>query len=345
MVQCTEECGMFERWQDFVGLLSIVRGYDKLEDIVLLGTRGFFVDKAVEQIVSYYVDEAFRVLDFQKIDYQDEGLDKFQQACSTMPSLSNKRVVLVENIDKKAAKQITEEFPKDSDHLKLVLTTKQDVKEIKLPKGSHRFNFKPLKKNDLMKFIRTYLNSYDKKVELKGRDYNNIEMIIDLSGYLDEYRQYNIYNLTNDLQKVIAYDEGSGISEEGIQAAMSDSLEMAIWDMLDEVAAGKKAEALEHLSGLLQGGDPPERLMAQIVGKMEQVYIVKEMTDVGWTLSQIEKVIKIPNYPLKKAYRIRGFHRLDTLKEVIMKAYQTDIDVKTGKLDRQAALELLVLSF
>lgn len=337
---------MLTRWQDFSKLISLETGNDDLEDIVLLGgEEDFFVGQAVDRIVDFYTDKTSRLTDFASIDYQEKGLEGFEQACTTLPILAKKRLVLVKNIDKKAAGEIGKLLPKNRDLLKLVLTSKQDVKSIRLPKRSHRFSFEPLSRRDLINFIGSFLNTRGKKLQRRGEDYANINMIIDLSGYLDRHRQYKLYNLTNDLEKIVSYDKGEKISEEAIQAAMSDSLDLAIWDMLDEAVAGKKTQALEHLSALLQGGQAPEFLISQLVRKMEQVYIVKEMTDEGWTLKQVQAVTRIPFFMLQKAYRIRRLHDLDKLKDLIVRAYQTDFDIKTGNIDRRLGLELLVLSF
>lgn len=338
---------MEKDWPDFVKLINPKTGDDDLENTVLLGgPEDFFVRQAVDRIVGFYTDEMSKSFDLELIDYEEQGIGNLKEACQTAPIFSKKRLVVVKNLDKKGAKEVIDAVGKKPDYTKLVLTTKIPVNELALNKKAQLFSFEPLRGTRLNRFIASFLGSRGKSINPNDRNQMpKLRMIAELSGYTNRNLEYNLYNLVMDLEKVAAYDRGPEVSQEAIEAGLSKGQEMAIWDMIEESVQGRKQEAMEHLSSLLQGGDSPENIMAQLVRKIEQIYMVKELTDAGYTMHQIEKTLKIPGFQVKKAYNVRTQHSYEKLRQVMMRAYETDVDIKTGKMDKELGLELLVLSF
>ena len=200
------------------------------------------------------------------------------------------------------------------------------------------YDFQPLKDGQLKSFI-------EKRFNLAGKTYaaSVINLIMSESGYGNKAIEYSLYNLENDLKKIIAH---SGNSSEITAADVSDIIaanpENNVFAMLDAIGRNRKDEAFRLLHNLLDAGTPIFNLLRLITNQLELILSVKEMKDEGLKISAIQKTLGVHQFRIKKAMAVTGLYSMNDLKCALCAAYEVDENIKTGLLEGHLALEYFI---
>lgn len=101
------------------------------------------------------------------------------------------------------------------------------------------YEFDTLSESDLIKFI-------IKRIKLAGKtcQANVIEEFIENSGYYNKETDYTLYNLENDLKKIIAYAADDEIIMQDVLSVISGSLETYIFALIDSISTEKKVRPI-----------------------------------------------------------------------------------------------------
>lgn len=324
--------------------------------VLLCGEEQYLVHWAAELLVKKYVNQATATLDFTKLDPEGITVEKIRESCETLCMLSEKRVVLVpefppalgeklKGFSESDEKDLTQYFEELPDTCMLIITAgPPDSKKRKKSRiqtaVSHCgtvYDFGPLSGAQLRSFIM-------KRFKASGKVCRNsvIDMLIQDSGYGNKEIDYNLYNLENDIRKIIAHSNGDEIVSSDVALTISTNLETNVFAMLDAISRNRKDEAYRLLHNLLTGGESIYGLLALITSQLELILEVKEMREEGLGLSQIHKLLGIHEFRIKKAMSVTEKYSLDGLKRILSKAYEIDGNIKTGLLDQTLALELFI---
>ena len=169
-----------------------------------------------------------------------------------------------------------------------------------------------------------------------------IDLLIQDSGYGNKDIEYNLYNLENDIKKIIAHSNGDEILSSDVALTISTNLETNVFAMLDAVSRNRKDEAYRLLHNLMVSGEGVFRLLALISSQLELILEVKEMREAGMGLSQMQKQLGIHEFRIKKAMSVTEKYSTDRLKHVLSGAYAIDGNIKSGLLEPGLALELFI---
>lgn len=197
------------------------------------------------------------------------------------------------------------------------------------------YDFQPLKDKQLHGFI-------EKRLRASGKNYRPsvVSAIISNSGYGNKAINYSLYNLDNDLKKVIAYS-GEEITAYDVGAVLSVNPENNVFAMLDAIGRNRKDEALRLLYNLLESGTTVFSLLRMITGQLELILSIKEMKENGMNLTQIQKKLGVHQFRVKKAAAVGGNCSVSYLKNILSEAYQVDEHIKTGLFDGAAGAGIL----
>ena len=200
------------------------------------------------------------------------------------------------------------------------------------------YDFQGLKDNMLRSFI-------EKRFRAAGKTYSSsvINMIIAESGYGNKAIDYTLYNLENDLKKIIAHCGGSNeVTAADVSDILSTNPENDVFAMLDAIGRNRKDEAFRLLNNLIEAGTPVFNLLRLITSQLELVLAVKEMKDEGMTLNAIQKKLGIHQFRIKKAMAVTGQYSMGDLRKTLCAAYDVDENIKTGLLESTMALEFFI---
>ena len=346
--------------------------------VVLCGSEEYLVDFYAKRLIDRYVSEASAVMDLATIERDKATAADIIGHLETVPFMSERKVVFLPEffdnrgrmpkvIDKSPTekKELVEQLEKIDPATTLLLITAADPSDYKAErllkdseiykavskqgrKGIGRvYDFGPLNRRQLSGFI-------EKRLRASGKSYSPglVSLLIRETGYESKDTGYGLYELDNDLHKIIAYcGDAPEIRSEDVSEVIGESPEKNVFRMIDALAAGRKDEALRLLHYLLRDGEPDMSVLARITEQLEIMLTACEMKDDGKSLAEIQKTLqggylgrgkRIAAYRTKKALESGSRMGTAKLRAALAGGYQVEKNVKSGLMPGRLALEYFI---
>lgn len=324
--------------------------------VLLCGSEEYLIDWYKEVLIKKYVSEAVKSMDLTVIQGDDLSFENIRDSAETVSIMSERKVVLIPDFlpaEGKTAKGFKEEdLEKFSEYIgripqnSMIIMTVREQDDVKRKKNKIRdaiekygkiYDFQQLSEKQLRGFIEKRL----KKAE-KNFDHSIIEMIISESGYGNKAVNYRLYNLDNDLKKIIAHSRGKNVQASDVREVMAVNPENNVFAMLDAIGKNKKDEAFLMLHNLLDNGTPVFNLLRLITGQLELMLEVKEMKEEGIKTSDMQRILGVHQFRIKKALSACSGYRMSSLRKILSEAYSVDENIKTGLFEDSLALEYFI---
>ena len=150
--------------------------------------------------------------------------------------------------------------------------------------------------------------------------------------------------LDQEIGKLLLYAHGRPVEPEDIEALVSRARETSIFDLVDAVGQRQTDRALRLLHRLLEDGEPPLYLLTMLARQVRILIQVSELQDQGLTESEIAARLKLHPYVVKKGrVQARNF-QMAQLEAAHRRLVQTDLSIKTSKVEEVLALDALVVA-
>lgn len=338
--------------------------------VVLHGEEQYLVDFYVSALVKKYVSEASKSLDFAELDRESLTVDEVIENLETVSILSERKVVVIrdfidakgrlpKNLEQKGSgSNALEAFLGYADNMPdgalLILTAakQEDTRAAsrraysalvgKIARNGSAYDFMPLNHGQLCGFI-------EKRFNMAGKAYRPavVEGIIRECGYDNKNIDYGLYELDNDLKKVIAHSgTRREVTRDDIAGVITANPENDVFGMIDAIADQRKDRAMKLLHNLLADGESEYGILALLTRQLEIMLIVREMKDEGLPQKEIfgalAKSHNAKDFVVKNALRSSGrFTTLD-LKRILSSAYAIDMNIKSGLYDGALAFEVFI---
>jgi DNA polymerase-3 subunit delta len=152
--------------------------------------------------------------------------------------------------------------------------------------------------------------------------------------------------LAGEIDKLTTYALGRTITVQDVDELVSGATDQMVWDLTDAIIEGRTDRALAVLRQMtVSGSRPPQVLTFMIVRQYRQLLIAQALLQDGLGPSQIAAETGVRSeYPLRKLIERAGSHPAAALEKAYRQLLESDVAVKTGVLDAQPALEMLVVS-
>jgi len=320
--------------------------------VLLCGKEQYLVQWSINMIINKYVNKATESLDITRIDSEKASVNAIIESCETLSMFSEKRVVILPDFTplwQKNTKGFSEadeeslcEYIKDMPQgTILILTCNTPDKRRKLYRTiatvGKVYEFDTLQQKDLENFIVKRFKAADKICKTVV-----IEELITLSGYYHNEADYTLFNLENDLKKIIAHSKGQEIMPADVLSTVSGNMETNVFAMVDAMSRGRKDEAYRLLFNIIAAGENVYKLLSLIVSQFELILQVKELRSEGKNQDNIASILGIHPFRVKKAWSFGESYSVKSIKEILLKAYQVDNNIKTGLLEQNLALEMFI---
>jgi DNA polymerase III subunit delta len=152
----------------------------------------------------------------------------------------------------------------------------------------------------------------------------------------------DLHSMSNEINKLVAYTAGRQIEEKDIRMVVSASQEADIFAMVDAILDRKSGPAEQILQKLLQNGVVPPQILALLARQVQMMIQVKDLKGLKKAGSEIQAKIGIFNsFAYEKIAARAERYSPDRLKEIYQSLLETDLALKTGKMDGDLALNLL----
>jgi DNA polymerase-3 subunit delta len=132
------------------------------------------------------------------------------------------------------------------------------------------------------------------------------------------------------------------ISVSDVKLLVKPKIETDIFKTIDALAQKNKKQALDLLYKHLENGDSPLYLLSMIGYQFRNLLIVKELIEKNKPYNLIIQKSGLHPFVVKKSYFQARQFTFPELKKIYQNIFQVDLDVKTGKIEQEMALDLLV---
>jgi len=324
---------------------------------VLIGEDDFSLRQALEEIKKSIGDTTALMSNTTVFDGKTVTPELLRAACDSMPFLSEKRLVIVEGLlDKFESKRETGKKKSSAKNNKVeeFLSFANAVKnpppftELVIT-GGKISDRNPLLQ-ELMKIIKvkvfpvlkgTQINQWiEKRVvsQTKGKKISPkaVALMVRLVGN-------DLWTMSNEVDKLILYTGDRDIAEEDVKVVVSNAQEAGVFAMVDAIIEQRIGAAQELLQQLFKQGMAPSQILVMISRQVRIIYQVREMRAAGKQRGEMMgKLGLTSDFVLRKAWEQADRYSPARIKEVYHQLLEADISIKTGKVEGELALDILI---
>ena len=317
----------------------------------MYGPEEYLTEWAAGSLVKRFVNPASEALDYVVLA-DDCTSDQIIEAAGTFSIFSERKVVWARDFAPLSSANPRGFSASDRERLKeyirnpnegtlLIFSTAEPedkselVKELK--KNCRCYFFDKLDYPQLAAFAEKRFRAAGVYI---GRD--TLKYLIDETGYYNKETEYRIFNLENDIKKIIAYSDGVRITEEDVSATLNGDMDTFVFNFLDAISGNRKDTAFGLLHNILASESDVFSIIGLLVNHFELVLEVREFREEGMSLPAITSKLKIHEFRVKKAMGFAEKFTAEKLRSILSQLYETDRNIKTGALEQNLALELLV---
>lgn len=152
-------------------------------------------------------------------------------------------------------------------------------------------------------------------------------------------------NIDRELEKLLCYCmEKEAIETADVQAVCTYQTVNKIFDMVNAVAEKNQKKALSLYYDLLALKEPPMRILFLIARQFQILLQVKELSQKGYDKKFIASQVGIPEFAVRRNQSQAGSFTSGKLIEAVAQCVEMEEAVKTGNINDQMAVELLIIS-
>lgn len=309
------------------------------------GSEQFLMEHKLKSIKNRLVDGDFKELNHSLLDGKKITAADIARETAAVPVMADRRMVVVKNsgifsnaktADFAAVCKLIGELP---DYLCLIFTEREfDKKKEKnldtLKKHGEAVKFDPLSEVQLERWLEKLFEDNGKTI-----------LRCDISTMLSLCGQ-NMAVLFNETAKLLSYiGEHTKITAEDIASVVSKSTEARIFDVIDNIALGKSKNVFDELYALKSMGENPSTVLSLISSRLGELLTVKQLISDKMSRDKIAEYLepKRPAFVVGKLEEQGRRLSEDYLIKMTLKGPEYTAAVRSGKLDKWAAVEMYAL--
>jgi DNA polymerase-3 subunit delta len=311
------------------------------------GKDEFTQAETLSQLKSGLGDPAMVDLNTTLFDGRTVRLGELMHVCNTLPFLAEKRLVIVENLLEHLGGKGRE---KERDALleylpQLPATTRLVLLERKTLSSKNRF----------IKLAKSSSMGYEKSFQAPqggGLERWIVKRVEDHGGAIHPHAAAllatdvgeDLRLLEMEITKLLTFCNFSRpIQPADVELLTPYVAQADIFALVDAIGQRRGRAAATLLRRKLEAGDEPLYLLAMIVRQIRLLIQVKEKSEQGYRPDEIARQAKIHPYVTGKLVRqVQNFGQT-RLEAIHRQLLDTDIAIKTGRIDPAVALDLLVV--
>jgi DNA polymerase-3 subunit delta len=153
----------------------------------------------------------------------------------------------------------------------------------------------------------------------------------------------DLHTLNNEIIKLTAFTAGRLIEEKDVRSVVSAAKEADIYEMVDAIIDHRTDLAERTLQRLIKNGIAPAQILVLIARQIQYLIQINDLKSQKRSISEIQNIVGISNrFVWDKIFARSNKYTLDNLKLTYNKLLETDIIIKTGKLEADLALSILL---
>ena len=306
--------------------------------IFIYGEDTYRSRQKLNEIVEHYKKVHKSGLNLIQIDAKKTAFRDFIDILKITPMFAETKLIILKNIFSNANFQ--EEFLKEAMGLikikDIIIVFEEDNLDKRnklfqfLKKEAKSQEFKPIEGQKLKNWVTKEFEKYKAKIESQA-----IDKLIECIGN-------DLWRMNNEIIKLVNFKKNKKIEPTDITLLVKPNIETDIFKTIDALGQKDKKQAIKLLQKHLEKGDSPIYLLSMINYQFRNLLIVKDLIERKNTFNSIAKKSGLHPFVAKKSYFLSQKFSFLELKKIYQKIFEVDLDIKTGKIEPETALELLV---
>lgn len=306
------------------------------------GLEQFLIDKEINKIK---LENNILDIDVIEYDLENTKLEDIIEDALSISLFSNKKLIIVDNAyiftgttNKKLIEQnidVLKDYINNGNFTNIIIFTilkeklderKNIVKLIKEKGIVKDFNLS----NNINKYILDMFDNYKINNE-------NVNLLINRVGN-------NLEILEKEIEKIKIYkDTDLIINKEDIINLTTKNIDIDFFNLIENIVSKNKEKALESYFEIIKYGEEPIKIIVVLANKFRLIYQAKNLYKKGYSEKDISSLLGSNYYAIKKCLESSRKYDDKLLLNSILKLANLDIDIKSGKIDKNLGLELFIM--
>lgn len=320
----------------------------KDDDLVYLftGTSEVFIKNRMNRIIQGYNKQKYTII---KYDMETTPISTILNDAITVPLLEDLKIIILKN--PLLLSKEKEEFSAD---------TKEFIKYVKNPSEStvlmiDATNIKLNASNEVYKQLKnfSYIIHYDdsQEIELKGwlirtLAMHHIEIKEEALNLFMLYLNNNQIRMEQEIEKLISYvGQGEQITANDVKLLVDKDLSNEIFNLIRAIVDHNRPQVASIYQNLIQNTKDTMAILSMVNATFVDLLSVAKLLKVGHSQNDIAKFYGIS--PGRAYYMVKNAKsfQMEDLENYIKKMSLLDYKIKSGQIDRNLGLDLLILQF
>lgn len=307
------------------------------------GTAEIFIQNRISRIISSYDKQQVTII---KYDMEQTSFSRVLEDACTIPFLEDLKIIILRN--------------------PTFLTTKGDlandaknfIKYLKKPVDTsiiiiNATNITPNPSNEIYKALKNYAMIIDysdsEEIEIKGwitrtAASRNIEIKDSAVNLFLEYINSDQVRMVNELDKIMNYvGEGGTIDDKVVKLLVTRDLSKEVFNLIKAIIAKDLIKTNKIYQTLALQTKDIQGVIAMISNSFKDLLTTAKLLKSGYSQHDISRFYNVSS---SRAYYIvkdaKNF-RIEDLEEYIIKMADLDYKIKSGKIDKNIGIELILL--
>ena len=306
------------------------------------GLEQYLIDKEIKKII---LDNKIDDINIVHYDLENTKIEDIIEDLSSVSLFGEKKLIIVDNAyiftgttNKKLLEQntdILEKFLKNNncDNIFIFNILKEKLDERKKI-------VKVIKEKGIVKDFNTFSNINKYVLDMFGEykiNNENINFLVNRVGN-------NLEVLSQEINKIKIYkDNDFNITKEDIINLTTKNIDTNFFNLIENIVARNKNKAMESYYEIIKDGEEPIKIIVVLANKFRLIYQAKNLYKKGYSEKDISNMLGSNYYAIKKCLESSRNYDDKFLLKCLMKLANLDIDIKSGKIDKNIGLELFIM--
>ena len=307
------------------------------------GTAEIFIQNRISRIISSYDKQQVTII---KYDMEQTSFSKVLEDACTIPFLEDLKIIILRNPTFLTTKG------------ELANDAKNFIKYLKKPVDTsiiiiNATNITPNPSNEIYKALKNYAMIIDysdsEEIEIKGwitrtAASRNIEIKDSAVNLFLEYINSDQVRMVNELDKIMNYvGEGGTIDDKVVKLLVTRDLSKEVFNLIKAIIAKDLIKTNKIYQTLALQTKDIQGVIAMISNSFKDLLTTAKLLKSGYSQHDISRFYNVSS---SRAYYIvkdaKNF-RIEDLEEYIIKMADLDYKIKSGKIDKNIGIELILL--
>ena len=304
----------------------------------IYGEDSYRAKRKLEEIISGYKEIHKSGLSLIYINDSKKDFKDFYSNLKITSMFAEKKLIILKNVfgDAKFQEDFLEDI-KNLEEIKDIIVVYEDCS----PDQRTKF-FKSLQKHAKCQEFNYLQPAALRKWVAQEFEKNRVKINPDALDLMLNFVGSDLWAMTNEINKLSNYRAGAVVKKEDVELLVKPNIENDIFKTIDALVSKDKKLALSLLHKHLDDGEFPLYLLSMISYQFRNLLIIKELQDAGTPYASIAKKSGLHPFVIQKSCYLCNQFSMPKLKKIYQKIFQIDSDIKTGKVEAETALDLLL---